>query len=228
MPQLYHFSLDPYCRRIRLVLGEYHRDAELIEERPWDDKAEFLQLNPAGLLPVFVDDDGTVAAGIEAVGEYLEDTLVDRSLSLLGENPEQRAEIRRLIAWFDGKFHHEVTAPILGEKLVRRFVSREAGGGSPNMNRVRLALKNIRPHLEYIGILTDDRNWLAGDELTLADFAAAAHLSTLDYLGDVPWRENERAKAWYQRIKSRRSFRPILADQIRNMPPPRIYADLDF
>jgi len=72
------------------------------------------------------------------------------------------------------------------------------------------------------------RRWLAGENFSLADITAAAHLSTLDYLGDVPWDNHEPAKEWYARIKSRPSFRPLLADHIPGAPPPKHYADLDF
>jgi glutathione S-transferase len=64
--------------------------------------------------------------------------------------------------------------------------------------------------------------------MSLADVAAAAHLSCIDYIGDVPWEAYELAKNWYARIKSRPSFRSILADHIAGMPPPKHYADLDF
>jgi glutathione S-transferase len=228
MARLFHFPLDPLCRRIRLALAEYGRDAELVEERPWEGRAEFLDRNPAGLLPIFEDDDGTQAAGIEAVGEYLDETRAGRARSLYGTSPAERAETRRLIAWFDQKFHGEVSAPLIAEKVVRRHLPREAGGGPPEMGPVRRALASIRAHLNYIGVLAESRNWLAGSELSAADLAAAAHLSAVDYLGDVPWEENADAKAWYQRIKSRPSFRPLLGDQIRGISPPRAYADLDF
>jgi len=228
MSKLYHYPLDPFCRRIRISIAEFGNEVELIEERPWDGRIEFLRMNPTGLVPVMVDDDGTIAAGVEAVEGYLEDTRDENTPSQFGSTAAERAETRRLVAWFDGKFHHDVSAPILIEKIVRRFVPREAGGGAPNMNNVRAALDKIRPQLEYIGSLTQDRNWIAGDEISAADFAAAAHLSVLDYLGDVPWSSNKQAKAWYQRIKSRPSFRSLLADKIQGMPPPRIYADLDF
>ena len=227
MPELYHYPLDPFCRRIRISIAEFGNEIKLIEERPWEMRTEFLQMNPTGLLPVLVADDGTIAAGIEAVEGYLEDTRGD-ALSQLGESPVQRAETRRLVAWFDGKFHHDISAPLLIEKIVRRFVPQKSGGGAPNMNKVRTALDRIRPQLEYIGTLTQDRNWIAGEEISIADFAAASHLSVLDYLGDVPWSENKQAKAWYQRIKSRPSFRSLLSDKVQGMPPPRIYADLDF
>ena len=169
-----------------------------------------------------------VAVGIEAVSEYLDETRGSESTTLIGVTAAERAETRRLIAWFDGKFHAEVSGPVLTEKVIRRFLPREAGGGAPDMARVRRGLAMVRQHLDYIGELADTRNWLAGERLTAADLAAAAHLSALDYLGDVPWQDNAPAKAWYQRIKCRPSFRPLLADHIRGMPPPRLYADLDF
>ncbi len=228
MTKLYHYPLDPFCRRIRISVAEFGNDLELIEERPWDGRIEFLQMNPTGLVPVMIADDGTIVAGIEAVEGYLEDTRDDNTPSQLGVTAAERAETRRLVAWFDGKFHHDVSAPLLIEKVVRRFVPAEAGGGAPNMNNVRAALDRIRPQLEYIGSLTRERNWLAGEEISAADFAAASHLSVLDYLGDVPWSANDDAKSWYQRIKSRPSFRSILTDKIQGMSPPRIYADLDF
>ncbi len=228
MARLFHLPLDPFCRRVRLALGEYGAQADLIEERPWEQREGFLAMNRSGLLPVFVDDDKTVAAGIEAVSEYVDETRGGPDNSLLGKSPAERAETRRLIAWFDVKFHHEVSAPVLGEKIVRRHLPKEAGGGAPNMNRVRSGLAHIRAHMEYIGELAESRNWLGGDDITLADLAAAAHLSSLDYLGDVPWRESPAAKSWYQRIKSRPAFRPLLVDKIRGMPPPRTYTDLDF
>jgi glutathione S-transferase len=228
MARLLHHPLDPFSRRVRLQLSEYGCEVELLVEQPWDQRPGFMQLNPAGLLPVLIDLDRTTAAGIEAVSEYIEETRAEAGKSLLGNTPGERAETRRLVAWFDTKFHYEVGGPVLMEKVIRRFLRPEQGGGPPNMNRVRNGLARIRDHLEHIGRLADERNWLAGDRLSLADLAAAAHLSCLDYLGDVPWSQNEAAKTWYQRIKSRPSFRPLLADHVRGITPPRSYADLDF
>jgi glutathione S-transferase len=96
------------------------------------------------------------------------------------------------------------------------------------MHSVRAARANLRYHLRYIGHLIGVRNWLAGDRLTYADLAAAAHLSCIDYLGDAPWDENETAKIWDARMKSRPSFRPLLAERLPGMIPSVAYADLDF
>ena len=96
------------------------------------------------------------------------------------------------------------------------------------MAAIRAARSIIRYHLGYVGWLMGSRNWLAGDRLSYADLAAAAQFSSADYLGDVPWNESETARTWYARIKSRPSFRPLLADRIAGMPPASHYADLDF
>ena len=96
------------------------------------------------------------------------------------------------------------------------------------METLRAAKSNIRYHLAYIGWLIRTRDWLAGDNLTYADLAAAAHLSAADYLGDVPWDEDETAKNWYARIKSRPSFRALLDEALPGLPPSPSYANLDF
>lgn len=144
------------------------------------------------------------------------------------ETPLERAEMRRIVLWFDRKFDEEVTRNLVAEKIERRFMPKESGGGPPDTEAVRAGLANIKFHLRYIGFLSSRANWLCGDKITYADLCAAAHISCLDYLGDVPWDESQEARDWYARIKSRPSFRPLLADRVRGINPPELYSDLDF
>jgi glutathione S-transferase len=137
-------------------------------------------------------------------------------------------EVRRLASWFNDKFHAEASGPLVNERVFKRHMTLEQGGGPPDTDAMRAARRNIRYHLAYIGWLVRTRDWLAGDRLTLADLAAAAHLSVADYLGDVPWNEDEVAKIWYARVKSRPSFRTLLADTLAGLPPSKSYPDLDF
>ncbi len=227
MPKLHHFTLDPFGRRIRLALAEYGVVPRLAEERPWAASAQLQQLNPTGLSPVYLEDAGFAICGPEAITEYLEETAATAK-SMLPGNAIARAEIRRLVSWFDVKFYTDVTEPVLTEKVIRRFVASPSGSSSPQMGRVRQGLAVMKSHLDYIGALAEERSWLAGEDLSLADLAAAAHLSAIDYLGDVPWGEHPVAQMWYQRIKSRPSFRVLLADTIPGMAPAAHYADLDF
>lgn len=205
-----------------MTLREKGVEFELKEENVQDRRAEFLAMNPAGEVPVLVEPDGAVIADSGAICEYLEDVYPDPPL--IGTAPLGRAEVRRLLAWFEGKFDREVTRNLLGEKFMKRFM----GLGQPDSQAIRAGHANIHYHLDYIGYLSERRRWLAGDEFSLADIAAAAHLSVLDYIGDVPWKTHEPAKDWYARVKSRPSFRPLLADRIPGAPPPEHYADLDF
>lgn len=226
MRQLYHLPISPACRKVRLVLAEKQLPFELIEERDWERRPEFLALNPAGEVPVLLDEDGAVVVGAMPICEYLEETA--EGMSLLPEDAQERAETRRLVDWFDRKFATEVGDGLIYEKVMRRFLSAAEGGGAPDMSIVRTGLHNLRYHLDYICYLMEDRSWLAGEKMTLADLTAAAHLSCLDYVGDVPWAQYQGAKNWYVRIKSRPSFRQILADHVPGMPPPKLYANLDF
>ncbi|MDR3499797.1 MAG: glutathione S-transferase family protein [Parvibaculum sp.] len=226
MRQLYHLPISPASRKARLVLAEKNLAFELVEERDWERRHEFLALNPAGEVPVLIEEDGTVVSGGMPIAEFLEE--IEPSPRLLPETPADRAEARRLVDWFDRKFAAEVSDGLIFEKVTRRFLSAAEGGGAPDMAIVRAALHNLRYHLDYICYLMEDRRWLAGESMTLADVTAAAHLSCLDYVGDVPWGQYVGAKDWYVRIKSRPGFRPILADHVPGMPPPKLYANLDF
>jgi glutathione S-transferase len=219
--RLIHFPLDPGSRKIRLLLAEKGVECAYAEERPWERREEFLALNPAGEVPVLVDGE-VVVSDAQAIAEYLEET--HPSPPLLGGDPKARAEVRRLTAWFDRKFCREVTAHLVEEKIGKRL----SGRGYPDSGAVRAGHANIHTHLDYIAWLVDRRSWLAGEQFSLADIAAAAQLSAVDYVGDVPWDAHDGARDWYARIKSRPSFRPLLADHIPGAPPPKHYADLDF
>ncbi|MGH6725110.1 MAG: glutathione S-transferase family protein [Pseudolabrys sp.] len=230
MLTLFHQPLSPHSRYVRLILGEYGIAARAVEERYWERRVEFLTLNPAGEIPVLVADGQPPVPGATIIAEYVEETHIPENGGdrLLPATAGERVEVRRLANWFNDKFHAEVSGPLVNERVFKRHMTAEQGGGPPDAQAMRAARHNIRYHLAYIGWLVRTRDWLAGDRLSLADLAAAAHLSATDYLGEVPWTADEAAKNWYARVKSRPSFRPILADTLAGLPPAKSYADLDF
>ena len=219
---LYHFWLSPFSRKVRIALYEKGLEVEMVVEKYWDRRQDFLAMNPAGQVPVLTEPDGAVLSDSQAIVEYLEECHPEPNL--MGHDPIDRAECRRLIAWFDGKFYNEVSEFLLREKLLKRFM----GMGEPRSDLIRAGRENIGYHLDYISYLVERRNYIGGEVCSLADITAAAHISCLDYLGDVPWEHYPGAKEWYARVKSRPSFRAILADHMPGLPPPRHYADLDF
>jgi glutathione S-transferase len=230
MPILHHHPLHAPSRYVRLVLAEYGEEVTLNEVSPLVRNEDLLALNPAGTLPVFIDDNAAIIAGATVIGEYLVETRGVRfgEDSLMPPTAVERAETRRLVSWFNDKMQGEVTHYLVNELLLKRRAKPAEGGGPPDSAAIRAARANIGYHVRYVGYLAERRNWLAGREMSLADLAAAAQISCADYLGEMPWDEDGAAKHWYQRIKSRLSFRPILADTIKGAPPAPHYADLDF
>jgi glutathione S-transferase len=230
MYTLFHHSFCPHSRFIRLALGEHGLELRLVEERVWERRKPFLALNPAGTTPVLISETRPPIPGAGIIVEYL-DEAHGRDMGerrLLPPTMSERIEVRRLMAWFNEKFYHEASNPLVTERIYKRFMNEQDGGGAPSAEVMRAAKANVRYHLAYIGWLARTRNFLAGDRLTYADLAAAAHLSAIDYLGDVPWIEDEAAKAWYARVKSRPSFRPLLSEWLAGVPASRTYVDLDF
>ncbi|MEE9374901.1 MAG: glutathione S-transferase family protein [Rhizobiaceae bacterium] len=229
MRQLYHHTLSAGSRAIRLMMGEYELDLQLTEEQVWQRRDEFLTLNPANTLPVLVDG-GEVIIGAQVIGEYLDEThgVLKRDRRLFPENPVERAEMRRIIEWSLTKFEAEVVRYLVHERVTKRQMPSHTGGGAPDSQAIRAARANIKYHLKYFTWLASKNNWLAGERMTHADLTVAASLSVLDYLGEIEWKEEPQLKDWYVRIKSRPTFRPLLADRVRGNPPVSHYVDLDF
>lgn len=222
MQLLYHLPMCPFARKVRVVLAEKDFEFQLVSEKVWERRPEFLALNPAGEVPVLVKDDGSPIADSVAISEYLDECRPDPPL--VGTEPPERAEVRRLVAWFDQRFQAEVTRNLVEEKIDKRL----RGRGDPNTAALRAGSINLRTHMAYLDYLAERRHWLAGETYTMADIAAAAQISCVDYLGDVPWEDHASAKEWYARVKSRPSFRPLLADHVPGLAPPKFYADPDF
>ena len=223
MWQLFQFPLCPFSRKVRLVLGEKGVAHELVRESPWEQRDEFADLNPAGKTPVLVEESrGIVLIDSNAICEYFEET-VDRT-PLIPGTAVNRAEIRRLVTWFDEKLYRDVVGPLMEERMTKRLVARDP----PDTGALRRAMTSANAHLDYLDYLLDHRRWLAGPVLTMADLAAAAHLSVADYLGGIDWRGHKQTVDWYAVMKSRPSFRPLLTERMEVIMPPPHYDKPDF
>ena len=218
---LHHFPLDPASRQVRLALGEKRLPFTEQTVRYWEQPDAFLDLNPSGVTPVMVEGD-LVLCESRTILDHLEETVPEPPL--LGRAPEERAEARRLVLWFDRKFDLEVAGFLLHEKMEKRLL----GLGAPDLAALRQGRESLRHHLAYLEALLSARDWPSGRLLSMADFAAAAYLSVIDYLGDVPWDGFPTVKTWYMKLKSRPAFRPLLADRWPGLVPAAHYDDLDF
>ncbi|OQW44900.1 MAG: glutathione S-transferase [Proteobacteria bacterium SG_bin6] len=223
MWQLHQFPLCPFSRKVRLLLGEKGVGYELKRESPWVRSDEFVQLNPAAQTPVMVDRERNITLiDSLAICEYLEET-VDKT-ALINGTATNRAETRRLVAWFDQLFFRDITAPLLHERMIKRIVHRT----TPDARALREAMKAAVAHLDYVDYLLDHGTWIGGSTMTLADLAAAAQISVADYLGGIDWKNHEQTARWYRGFKSRPSFRPLLSERMEGIPPPSHYDNVDF
>jgi glutathione S-transferase len=223
MWELFQFPLCPFSRKVRLLLGEKGIGYDLVRESPWERRDEFLDINPAGRTPVMVDkEQGTTLVDSRAICEYFEETV--EAARMITGTATARAEIRRLVAWFDENFFTDVTLPLMHERMLKRLVHR----ASPDGTALREAMKAADAHLDYIDYLLDHRRWIGGATLSLADLAAAAQISVADYLGGFNWSSHAQAKAWYSGLKSRPSFRPLLSERMEVISPPAHYDKVDF
>lgn len=222
MWRLYQFPLCPFSRKIRLLLGEKNIAYEMVREDPWSASDYFWNLNPAGRTPVIVNQErDIVLCDSRAIAEYFEET-IDKAPMINGTSAN-RAEIRRLVALFDENFYNDVTAPLLNERMKKRIVLNQP----PNSSVLREAMKLAHGHLDYMDWLIDNRPWLAGSTMSLADLAAAAQISVADYLGGIDWAGHEQTRGWYSVFKSRPSFRPLLTERMGVIQPPVHYAKID-
>ncbi len=225
MYRLYHHMICPFSRKIRVHLAAKEIGFELIQENFWERRKEFIAMNPAGTLPVLFDNsNAAVVIGGSVISEYVEEKHSENR-NFLGESLVDRSEIRRLQCWFDEKFYNEVGRHVLNERFFNRYLP---GASSPNSEVLRVARRNLNIHLSYIEYLLETRKYLAGDHISVADFAAASHLSVLDYFGDINWHHYLPAKDWYSLIKSHKIFSEILKDRLPNVNPPEWYSKLDF
>ena len=225
MPKLLHHKLDPACRLIRLILAEYGVTPELVEASHWRRDAVLTDIDPAATVPLLIEDGLPPIIGPLAVIHFVEERYApDMVAGLIPSHVQGRSEMWRLYDWVMGKFNDEVSHYILEEKIGRR----EQQAGAPNPAALRAAKANLAGHIDYFTYLLATRRWLGGDEMTLADFALAAHLSALDYMGDIDWAKTGETRDWFARVKSRPAFRALLGDRVMGVPPSPSYADLDF
>lgn len=223
---LYHFAFDPGSRAVRLALGEARLEFSETPVRPWEDGCPVATLNPSGMPPVLqVADAGGRALTLcepAAILGWLEERTTEPFL--LPADAAERAEVRRLLAWFDRRFTDEVNAVLLHERMEKPLLRL----GPPEARALRAGREALKSHLAMMEGLLARRDALAGRRISQADIVAAAHLSVLDYFGEVSWASYPGLKTWYMKLKSRPCFRPLLADRFPGTPPSGHYADLDF
>ncbi len=221
--KLYHFSLCPFSRKVKIFLAEKSIEVDTAHENFWEKREDFIRMNPTGEVPVLLsyDSDLTIV-GSNNICQYLEE--VYGGIKYFGNNIADKVEINRLIDWFDLKFFNEVSKYFLYEQVIKYY----SNSGSPEPSYLRAGAMNLSNHLAYMEQLLSKRKWLAGGKFSLADITASSHLSIIDYLGAIDWENYPITKEYYSLIKSRPSFTQILDDKLLAFEPAEHYKNLDF
>jgi glutathione S-transferase len=213
MRKLTHLMLSPPSRFARLLIAEKKLTCDPVVPE-----------DLFGHLPVFVDLDGTRCEGLWAIVDHLEGSYPDQPMT--PEGPVARTETLRLLDWAMGPLFETVTRKIVFEKGSQRYTGTRVTR-APDMEVVRGGREALKPALTMLGDAAEMHGYLASRECSLGDLAVAAHLSALDYFGEVPWSDYPAIAEWYMRMKSRPSFRSLLADRIPGQPPVAHYSDPD-
>lgn len=218
---LYHAQFCPFSRKIIFGMREKKLPFQEVIEELGSPSSRLLSLNPWGELPVLVDQQ-LVCANSYVISEYLEE--VYALPVLMGESPAYRSEVRRLMSWFDKIFYQDVFWCLFYEKVLKYKLK----GNPPDTRVLKKGYTLLNEHMEYVEQLAETHHFLAGKNFSWADITAAAHISCIDYLGDVAWKNFPMAKEWYTKIKSRPAFRPFLSQMAFGVRSCEHYGSLDF
>lgn len=221
MIDFFHYPLCPISRQVRVYLKELNLEVNAVKETYWDRRPEFIQINPASTVPVIVFE-GMPVISYYAIVEFLHEKF--DNFYLVPKLVNERSLMRQEIYWFNEKFYREVSRIILEEKMIRLLKR----AGDPRSEYIRAAKANLPHHFRYLTSLLEKNSYMISEQVTCADIAAASHISTIDYFGEINWDMWPVIKQWYAIIKSRPSFKSLLQDQIPGFTPCKEYANLDF
>lgn len=219
---LYFMPFCPLSRKIFIGLREKGIAFQEFYEKSWDPSKTVLKLNPFGELPIFVDHQEICQNDLVAL-DYLEEAYKDCT-PLLGRNLTQKGETRFLVSWFDRLFYHDVYWTLFYERALKR----QAKQGFPDTTLLKKGRENLKHHLTTLEYWTQHRPYLNGYQFSWADIAGIAHLSCIDYLGDILWEDYPATKEWYTKVKSRPSVRSCLDWSFPGLDPVPHYRLLDF
>ena len=220
MNRLFHYFLCPSSRFTIIILIEKKIDFDLFIENFSDPTEDFLFKNPAGFFPVLNTSFNENIVGSLVIVEYLQNLTLPPTLMI----KKNENEIRRLLFWFETNFKNEIILPLLKEKVFKRFEKNSV----PSSHVIRTARSNLKYHMQYFNYLIKDHDFFVDDNLSYVDLFYGASLTVLDYIDELNFFEFEKLKNLYSIVKSRPSFKKILADRIIGVNPHSDYLKLDY
>lgn len=206
--QLYDCAIAPNPRRLRIFLAEKGlkipmTEVDLIAGENLGES--FLTINPRGLVPSLVLDDGTVIDEVEAICRYFEE--LHPEPPLLGTDAKSRALIasRQRHAEFDGMIAISEVFRNSAPAFAGRGVPGVAGG-SPTIPQ--LVDRGTATWGRFLRTLDGDlaaSEYVAGDRFSLADITALCAIDFAKWVKfEVP-AECANVLRWYAAVSARPS-----------------------
>lgn len=241
MLELYHHGTSACAAKVRLAMSEKQLTwtghyVDLLKGEQF--KPEFLQINPKGVVPVLTHD-GRIVRESTVICEYLEEVFPEHPIYPPG--PYERALVRIWTKAVDEELHpacSTITYVISHRHAILRngvgtfeeFLKHSTGEGYAARERKWRWIQEglaapgagdqVRIYDEYLRRMEaslEDRQWLVGNHLTMADIALAPYLNRLAALSmNEMWERGRypRVAEWFQRIQARPSFQPALLDWV--------------
>lgn len=227
--QLYTHPMSPCSQKVRIVLAEKALTWDKIDlDLPSKENlsAEYLKLNPGGVVPTLVEDNKPVIES-SIICEYLDDRYPEPRLR--PNDPHQIAAMRNWMKHIDNKLHPACGALqwplVMADKLKLLPVEEQdrimaTVPERPRRERQTRLLKlgyDAPDVIDAVGVyekttsdldaLLGQQKWIAGDEFSLADAAMAPYFQTPYQFGWREWYESRaNVAAWYARCRARDSY----------------------
>jgi glutathione S-transferase len=197
---LYDHPDCPYGMKVRIVLAEKDMDCEIVTvdmQSGQHRQPEFLKLNPFGRVPVLVDE-GCVVYDSTIINEYLDDEYPEPALR--PADSDERARMRLLEDYADTAF--TLPAMALQHELAKASSARDE-------SRVKAARDVVLKSLAMLDRELEGKEYLAGEDFSLADVAFAPMVLQLEQLGVQLDGTLKNVKGWAQRLAARPSIAKV-------------------
>ena len=163
----------------------------------------YLALNPSGLVPLLEDGDFRLSES-SAILKYLADKTAS---PLYPKDLQARARVNERMDWFNTQLSRDFCSGLVFAQLLpnqrRRSDEAQAATVAWGQERSRQWLQVLNDHL-----LGPTRNFVCGDEITLADYLGACLLTLGEVIG-CDFAAYPYVQGWLARMKALKSWKQV-------------------
>ena len=202
-PVLYGAAWSVYVRIARLALEEKHITYDLVEVDVFTETGvppEHLTRHPFGRIPAFEHGHFHLYE-TGAIVRYIDDAFPGCKLQPI--EPKARAKVNQIVGIMDAYAYRTLVWDIYVERVVSAREGRLA-----NEQKIAAAIPRAAVCLSALTRLSDDRGFLIGDSVTLADLYAAPIFACFMQADESTLLMNGHKKLtdWWQRFAARGSM----------------------